>query len=181
MWKWPKRRVVRRKRASSVTKHYVEHKETARELMHARLHHFNQHYQFKWNRIAIRNQRRCWGSCSSLKNLNFNYKIIFLPPHLRDYVVVHELCHLQELNHGKAFWALVAEQVPDYPKRVAELRAIDKLGNSVGVLLKIQSAYLSGAITPAPLPSDEATSSAPWCESCGRSVVCSCSVAAGSA
>ena len=95
---------IRRKRASSVTKHYLEHKEAARELTLARLAYFNHHYGLAWNRVAIRNQRRCWGSCTSLKNLNFSYKILFLPAELRDYIIVHELCHLAELNHGKNFW-----------------------------------------------------------------------------
>lgn len=131
----------RRKRATSVTKHFDAHREVARELALARLHHFNQHYNFSWNRVAIRNQRRRWGSCTSLKNLNFNYKIIHLPPHLQDYIIVHELCHLQHLHHGAEFWELVAEQIPDYQLRVAELRDIDKLGHSVSVLIRVQEQY----------------------------------------
>lgn len=125
---WRKRRVIR-KRATTVTKHYVTHKEEARELVLARLHHFNQHYNLTWNRVAIRNQRRCWGSCSAKKNLNFNYKVIFLPHHLADYIIVHELCHLTHLHHGQEFWDLVEEQLPDYKERLAELRAVDKAGH----------------------------------------------------
>jgi predicted metal-dependent hydrolase len=124
-----------------VTKHYIDHKEEARKLVLTRLEHFNQYYQLEWKRVAIRNQRRCWGSCSSLKNLNFNYKIIFLPDHLQDYIIVHELCHIKHLNHRQDFWDLVAEQVPDYKKCVAELRAIDKLGHSVTILTKIRDHY----------------------------------------
>ena len=143
----------RRKRASSVTKHYLEHKEAARALVLARLAHFNQHYNFTWNRVAIRNQRRCWGSCSSQKNLNFNYKLILLPPNLCDYIIVHELCHLQEMNHGPHFWALVAEQIPDYKERIRELKQIEKGSQSVQFLTamqnaaqtKAQAAYLSSA------------------------------------
>ncbi len=129
MWKWRVRK-LRKKRGSSVTKHYLENKERARELVLARLAVFNQHYNLHWNRVAIRNQRRCWGSCSSKKNLNFNYKIQFLPPHLQDYIIVHELCHLTVLNHGENFWKLVSEQMPDYKQYVSELRAIDKRGHS---------------------------------------------------
>lgn len=125
MWRIRKRR---RKRASSVTQHYVAHKENARVLIHARLEHWNQFYNLSYNRVAIRNQRRCWGSCTSLRNLNFNYKILFLPEHLQDYIVVHELCHLAELNHGKAFWELVAQQVPAYKEHMQELRAIEQKG-----------------------------------------------------
>lgn len=119
-----------RKRVSTVTKHYVAHKEKARELTLARLAHFNQFYHLTWNRVAIRNQRRCWGSCSAKKNLNFNYKILFLPEQLRDYIIVHELCHLTHLHHGKEFWDLVEKQVPNFKKCVQELRLLDKAGHT---------------------------------------------------
>lgn len=173
MFGWRKKRSSRR-RASSVTKHYQENKEAARSLVLARLNFFNQHYNLKWNRVAIRNQRRCWGSCSSLRNLNFNYKILLLPPHLRDYIIVHELCHLVHLNHGRQFWDLVGEQIPDYKRCVSDLKAVDKLGHSVTVLIKLQDHYPARATALALPVSDEVTSSAQWCQSCGRSVVCSC-------
>jgi Predicted metal-dependent hydrolase len=118
----------RRKRSSSVTQHYLHHKELARALVLQRLDHYNQHYQLSWNRVAIRNQRRCWGSCSSLCNLNFNYKVLFLPTHLQDYIVVHEMCHLKEMNHGPRFWALVGEQFPEYASARLELRQLDRQG-----------------------------------------------------
>jgi len=123
MWR---RKRVRRKRASTVTKHYVAHKEQARALVLERLLHHNEHYQLEWNRVAIRNQRRCWGSCSSLRNLNFSYRILFLPAHLQDYIIVHEMCHLKEMNHGPNFWALVAERLPHYRDLRSELRAYDR-------------------------------------------------------
>lgn len=133
---WVKRRG--KKRASSVTKHYVLHKELAREMVHQRLIHWNQFYGLQYNRVAIRNQRRCWGSCTSLKNLNFSYKLLFLPSHLQDYIIVHELCHLQELNHGKNFWLLVAQQIPDYKMRITELREIERGGMSATRLQKMK-------------------------------------------
>ena len=120
-------RSTRRKRTwpAAVVKHYAEHKEAARALCLTRLEHYNQHYSLTYNRVAIRNTRSRWGSCSSKKNLNFNYRILFLPSELQDYLIVHELCHLQEMNHAAGFWALVAEQVPDYKKRIAQLRALE--------------------------------------------------------
>lgn len=129
----------RPRRASTVTKHYQEHKELARELVLARLAHYNEHYGFQWGRVAIRNQRRCWGSCSSLGNLNFNYKIYFLPPHLQDYIIVHELCHLAELNHGPRFWALVAERIPEYRQHQVELRVLDRAGHAISLMHSWQS------------------------------------------
>ncbi len=123
MWLIRKRR---RKRRTTVTKHYIENKESTRKLVLARLEYFNQFYNLSWNRVAIRNQRRCWGSCTSLKNLNFSYRILFLPPHLRDYIIVHELCHLAELNHGEGFWHLVSSVLPNYTELIRELKVLEK-------------------------------------------------------
>ena len=95
-------------------KQYLKHKEKARVLAHEKLDHFNSHYRFKFNRISIRNQRTRWGSCSSKKNLNFNWRVIYLPQNCTDYLIVHELCHLREMNHSKKFWKLVEETIPDY-------------------------------------------------------------------
>jgi len=111
----PLRRVNRRK-------HFVEHKEKALALARERLEHFNKFCNFRWNRVGVRNQKSRWGSCSEFGNLNFNYKIFLLPPHLADYIVVHELCHLAELNHSDKFWQLVAKTLPDYRRFRKELR-----------------------------------------------------------
>ena len=86
-----------------------------------RVDHFNTTYKFKFNRINIKNQKTRWGSCSNKGNLNFNYKIVLLPERLADYIIVHELCHLKELNHSKKFWNLVAKAMPDYPQIRDEL------------------------------------------------------------
>jgi predicted metal-dependent hydrolase len=64
--------------------------------------------------VAIRDQKTRWGSCSSLKNLNFNWKLIMAPPEALDYVVIHELCHLYEFNHSPKFWERVRRWQPDY-------------------------------------------------------------------
>ena len=105
---------------------YSKNKELAREILTKKVESFNVHYKLSYNKIAIRNQKTRWGSCSSLKNLNFNYRLIYLPGHLIDYIVVHELCHLKEMNHGKNFWLLVGETIPDYKRRIKELRDIEK-------------------------------------------------------
>lgn len=67
-----------------------------------------------YRNITIREQKTRWGSCSSEKNLNFNWKLILAPPEVLDYVVVHELCHLKEMNHSKAFWDEVGKVMPEY-------------------------------------------------------------------
>ncbi|MBX4198964.1 M48 family metallopeptidase [Candidatus Parcubacteria bacterium] len=96
----------------------MKYKEEARALVRARLEYFNAEYGFKWNRIAIKDHKSRWGSCSKKGNLNFNYRIALIAPHLADYIVVHELCHLGELNH------LVERSMPDWRKRRDELMKI---------------------------------------------------------
>lgn len=64
--------------------------------------------------ITIHAQRSRWGSCSSRGNLNFNCLLMLVPEKVRDYVVVHELCHLIEGNHSARFWAEVERILPDY-------------------------------------------------------------------
>lgn len=103
---------------------YLKHKEQARALAHHKVAHFNTIYNFPINRIAIRNQKTRWGSCSRNGNLNFNYKIALIPEPLADYIVVHEICHLGEFNHSKNFWDLVARTIPDWKKKREELRRI---------------------------------------------------------
>ena len=68
----------------------------------------------QFGRVAIRDQKSRWGSCSAKHNLNFNWKLIMAPPEALDYVVIHELCHLIEFNHSPRFWSLVRAQMPEY-------------------------------------------------------------------
>lgn len=95
-------------------KRYKEYKAEALSLARERVDHFNRNYNFSVKRISIRNQKTRWGSCSEDGVINLNYKIIFLPQRQRDYIIVHELCHLGELNHSYRFWNLVSESIPDY-------------------------------------------------------------------
>lgn len=92
---------------------YLKNKSEALALAQNRVKYFNQFYKFHYNNIYIKNQKTRWGSCSMKKNLNFNYKIIFLPKELQDYLIVHELCHLKEFNHSKKFWDLVRIKIPN--------------------------------------------------------------------
>ncbi len=103
---------------------YEKYKEDARRLVQTRLQHYNQFYNYTIGRITIRDQKTRWGSCSSKGNLNFNYKIVFLPIELADYIIVHELCHLGEFNHSTRFWKLVEKQCPDHLARRNELTRI---------------------------------------------------------
>lgn len=90
------------------------YRKKAEETIRDRLDHFNQHYGFHFRRVAFRDQKSRWGSCSRAGNLNFNWRLIMAPIEVIDSVVVHELCHLKEMNHSRRFWALVEETFPNY-------------------------------------------------------------------
>ncbi|MFC1733456.1 M48 family metallopeptidase [candidate division KSB1 bacterium] len=98
------------------------YKKKAEEVIHDRLQFFNEHYGFKYNRVTLRNQKSRWGSCSYRKNLNFNWRLIMAPIEVIDYVVVHELCHLKEMNHSARYWKLVSETTPNYKETRKWLR-----------------------------------------------------------
>jgi predicted metal-dependent hydrolase len=68
----------------------------------------------RYSRITFRNQRSRWGSCSVRGELSFNWRLVLAPHDVLDYVVVHEVCHLVEHNHGPAFWKLVGRRRPGY-------------------------------------------------------------------
>lgn len=105
-------------------KDYLANRKNAAILAKEKVEYWNKFYGFSYNRVTIKNQKTRWGSCSRRGNLNFNYKIVHLPEHLANYLVVHELCHLKEMNHSRAFWNLVAQTIPGYKNSRRELRNI---------------------------------------------------------
>lgn len=117
-----KRKIYRRVKTKRKNLNYIKYKKDAIILVKERLEYFNQFYNYKYGRVAIRNQKTRWGSCSKKGNLNFNYKIVLLTPKQADYIIVHELCHLKEFNHSQRFWDLVAKAVPDYKEVRHSLR-----------------------------------------------------------
>lgn len=106
----------------SSRKEYLKYKKQALELAKRRIKELNITYNFQYERISIRNQKTRWGSCSQKGNLNFNYRIVHLPEKYLDYIIVHELCHLKELNHAKNFWSLVAQTMPDHKEIRKQIR-----------------------------------------------------------
>ncbi len=95
----------------------------ARAVLEARAAAFAAALGVRYGRLTVRDQRTRWGSCSSTGNLNFNWRLILAPPAVLDYVVIHELAHRRELNHGPRFWALVAAHCPDYRAHQRWLKA----------------------------------------------------------
>ena len=99
-------------------------KRRALTLARERCEYFAKLYGVRFGKISIRAQKSRWGSCSHTGNLSFNYRIAALPPELRDYIIVHEICHLLELNHSKKFWAQVARAIPTHKALRKEMRNI---------------------------------------------------------
>ncbi len=93
---------------------YKEYRKVSEEILKNRVAQLAHEHGFLYNRVVIKDTRTRWGSCSSKKNINLHYKLIFLDDTLRDYVIVHELCHLREMNHSKFFWKEVENIIPDY-------------------------------------------------------------------
>ena len=96
--------------------------ESARKIFKRKTAAYARKMDVTYGRITIREQKTRWGSCTSEGNLNFNWRLIFAPEKVLDYVVVHELAHRKEMNHSARFWALVASILPDYTEQKSWLR-----------------------------------------------------------
>lgn len=89
-------------------------KAEAKNFILERLQEINKSGRFKYNRIFIRNQKTKWGNCSSKKNLSFNWRLIMTPLFVIDYLIFHELIHLEIMNHSKEYWLRMSMVYPDY-------------------------------------------------------------------
>lgn len=94
----------------------------ANQLLIQRFNEINKVLKLNFNNLSIINSKAKWGMCDNKKNLYLNYKLIMLSHDLIDYVIVHELMHLIELNHSKNFWAEVKKVLPDYKDRQKVLK-----------------------------------------------------------
>lgn len=128
---WEHREWLRRKvtesQCVSVNERYdpeekVRLREQAREILQMKTDYFARLMGVQYNRIFIKEQKTVWGSCSTKGNLNFNWKLILAGPDQLEYVVVHELAHLKEMNHSPAFWREVEKVLPDYRERRKKLK-----------------------------------------------------------
>ncbi len=94
----------------------------AREILEERVEHFARQMGLAVRGVRITGARERWGSCSPSGTLNFAWRLVTAPPGIIDYVIVHELAHLVEMNHSRRFWEQVGRILPDYAERRAWLR-----------------------------------------------------------
>lgn len=106
-----------------------ELEDQAVEYIPKRVKYYAEKENFVYNKITIKNLVSRWGSCSTKGNLNFNCLLMLMPDYVIDYIVVHELCHLREMNHSEKFWAEVEKIMPDYQR--AELWLKQNGGNLI--------------------------------------------------
>lgn len=91
-------------------------KKIAKQKIMEHVDYYARRMEIDYGSISMRNQKSRWGSCSSKGNLNFNYRLAYLPEELLDYVVVHELAHRRHMDHSAAFWEEVETYYPAYKK-----------------------------------------------------------------
>lgn len=103
-------------------KKWLRHK--ARDYLMRELDNICRITQLSYTAISIRDTHTRWGSCSAKKRISLNYKLLFLPPDLVEYVLIHELCHTIHLNHSKHFWQLVESFSPRYQEARKKLKEI---------------------------------------------------------
>lgn len=92
-------------------------KTSLKQYLETRIRYYEPMFSKKVKSLTIRNQSTKWGSCSSKQGLNFNYRLIFAPLEIIDYLVVHEMSHLEHMNHSKSYWKKVCSVMSDYEKK----------------------------------------------------------------
>jgi predicted metal-dependent hydrolase len=98
------------------------YKKEARQIFNERVGFYAKKYDFSYEKLKLSSAKRRWGSCSERGNINLTWRLVMMPPEIIDYVIVHELCHLREQNHSKAFWTQVKGILSDYKQRRKWLR-----------------------------------------------------------
>ncbi len=98
------------------------YKQQCKKIVESRIRHYQPQFKMKPKSITISSNKKNWGSCSSLRELTFNWKLAMAPMEVVDYVVVHEMCHMVHMNHDRSFWRLVGKFIPDYETRQEWLR-----------------------------------------------------------
>ncbi len=124
---WIERQIESQKRKASLFDDLSEDdikkiKKNARKYFKETTERYSQIMGLKYGRITITSAQKRFGSCSSQGNISFSYRLMLYPEEAREYVVVHELAHLKEMNHSKRFYKIVEAVLPDYKWRKSLLR-----------------------------------------------------------
>lgn len=121
-WDWIKKQQSRQEESILDPTKTDEYKKKARAYIVPRLEEYAKKFGFQYNNVRITSAVTRWGSCSSKRNLNFSYRLILAPKDAIDYVIVHELCHLRQMNHSEKFWKEVENIMPEYKKHEKRLK-----------------------------------------------------------
>lgn len=125
---WINKKLVQRKNHILKTQKFLEQnlgnlsKKYAYEIISKKVAELSSTYDLKYNIIKVTNAKTRWGSCSSKNNLNFTKKIAILPVDIMEYIIIHELAHTKEKNHGKNFWTIIKNIIPDYKNKIEWLK-----------------------------------------------------------
>jgi len=90
------------------------YKQQATQYLTSRTHHLAKQLNLTPHSITVKTYKARWGSCSIQADLSFNWKLVLAPTHIIDYVIIHELCHIEYFNHSSDFWSLVAHHCPSF-------------------------------------------------------------------
>ncbi len=107
---------------SLTEKQIKEYKKKAKEYFTSKTEEYSKIMNLKYGRITITSAKKRFGSCSSQGNISYSYRLMLYPESAREYVVVHELAHIKEMNHSKRFYDIVRGVLPDYKERRQMLR-----------------------------------------------------------
>lgn len=114
---WIDKRMIYQKNVKKLSESEIgDLKKQAKQYIPNRVEEIAKKFWKTYNKVKITSAQTRWGSCTSQKNLNFSYRLMACPNHVIDYVIIHELAHLKEMNHSHRFWSHVAEMKPDYKK-----------------------------------------------------------------
>jgi predicted metal-dependent hydrolase len=102
------------------------HRLAAMELP-AKVFHFTRDHGLKVQRVTVRNQKTRWGSCSRRGTISLNWRLIQAPPFVADYIILHELMHLRQMNHSRKYWQEVENVCPGYREAERWLKAHGRL------------------------------------------------------
>ncbi|MCL2621595.1 MAG: M48 family metallopeptidase [Firmicutes bacterium] len=106
------------------------YKDVATEILQERVNYFSRLLKLQYGSLKCSNNaKQRWGSCDSKQNITLNWRLVMLPPNVIDYVVVHELCHLLELNHTQNFWRVVQSILPKWKELRIDLKSKNYLLN----------------------------------------------------